>query len=111
MPAAAANFCSRIVASVEMVKLAEERLLFWHQIRELAGLDVPQDVQEHDHEQDRDDRSAQAAPASRQGGPADQAIGDAVQSQPRIDDGLGTAGAAEHVEGGQAGHRYVLLPN
>jgi pyruvate-ferredoxin/flavodoxin oxidoreductase len=37
---------SRIVASVEMVKLAEERLLFWHQIRELAGLDVPEEVQE-----------------------------------------------------------------
>ncbi|HSM05059.1 MAG TPA: 2-oxoacid:acceptor oxidoreductase family protein [Longimicrobiales bacterium] len=37
---------SRMVASVEMVKLAEERLLFWHQLRELAGLDVPTDVRD-----------------------------------------------------------------
>ncbi len=37
---------SRLLASVEMVKLAEERLLYWHQLRELAGLDVPDTVRE-----------------------------------------------------------------
>jgi pyruvate-ferredoxin/flavodoxin oxidoreductase len=35
-----------VVASIEMVKLAEERLLFWHQLRELAGLDVPDTVRD-----------------------------------------------------------------
>ncbi|HSG47751.1 MAG TPA: ferredoxin, partial [Longimicrobiales bacterium] len=36
----------RVLASVEMVKLAEERLLYWHQLRELAGLDVPDTVRD-----------------------------------------------------------------
>ncbi|HSM36461.1 MAG TPA: 2-oxoacid:acceptor oxidoreductase family protein [Longimicrobiales bacterium] len=31
----------RLIASKEMVFLAEERLHFWHQLREMAGLDVP----------------------------------------------------------------------
>jgi pyruvate-ferredoxin/flavodoxin oxidoreductase len=35
---------SRLLASIEMVRLAEERLLYWHQLRELAGLDVPDTV-------------------------------------------------------------------
>jgi pyruvate-ferredoxin/flavodoxin oxidoreductase len=37
---------SRVAVSKEIVFLAEERLNFWHQIRELAGLDVPDDVRE-----------------------------------------------------------------
>ncbi|UCC26147.1 MAG: 2-oxoacid:acceptor oxidoreductase family protein [Gemmatimonadales bacterium] len=37
---------SRIVCSNEMVFLAEERLLYWHQLRELAGLDVPDSVRD-----------------------------------------------------------------
>lgn len=36
----------QILASREMVKLAEERLLYWHQLRELAGLDVPESVRD-----------------------------------------------------------------
>ncbi|MFW6205601.1 MAG: 2-oxoacid:acceptor oxidoreductase family protein, partial [Gemmatimonadota bacterium] len=31
----------RIRVSLEMVQLAEERLLYWHQLKEMAGLDVP----------------------------------------------------------------------
>lgn len=37
---------SRVAVSKEIVVLAEERLNFWHQIRELAGLDVPDEVRE-----------------------------------------------------------------
>ncbi len=37
---------SRVSVSKEIVALAEERLSFWHQIRELAGLDVPDGVRE-----------------------------------------------------------------
>ena len=37
---------SRLLASIEMVQLAEERLLYWHQLRELAGLDVPDTVRD-----------------------------------------------------------------
>jgi pyruvate-ferredoxin/flavodoxin oxidoreductase len=37
---------TRFAASREMVQLAEERLLFWHQLRELAGLDVPDSVRD-----------------------------------------------------------------
>ena len=37
---------SRVAVSKEIVALAEERLNFWHQIRELAGLDVPDGVRE-----------------------------------------------------------------
>lgn len=37
---------SRVAVSKEIVFLAEERLNFWHQIRELAGLDVPDEVRE-----------------------------------------------------------------
>jgi pyruvate-ferredoxin/flavodoxin oxidoreductase len=37
---------ARVVVSREIVLLAEERLLFWHQMRELAGLDVPDSVRE-----------------------------------------------------------------
>ncbi len=37
---------TRVVVSNEMILLAEERLLFWHQLRELAGLDVPESVQD-----------------------------------------------------------------
>jgi pyruvate-ferredoxin/flavodoxin oxidoreductase len=37
---------SRVAVSKEIVALAEERLNFWHQIRELAGLDVPDEVRE-----------------------------------------------------------------
>jgi pyruvate-ferredoxin/flavodoxin oxidoreductase len=31
----------RMQCSIEMVQLAEDRLLFWHQLKEMAGLDVP----------------------------------------------------------------------
>jgi pyruvate-ferredoxin/flavodoxin oxidoreductase len=37
---------SRLVASAEMVALAEERLLFWSQLRQLAGIETPASVQE-----------------------------------------------------------------
>ena len=37
---------SRLAASSEMVVLAEERLLFWSQLRQLAGLEVPASVRE-----------------------------------------------------------------
>jgi pyruvate-ferredoxin/flavodoxin oxidoreductase len=37
---------SRVAVSKEIVTLAEERLNFWHQLRELAGLDVPDEVRE-----------------------------------------------------------------
>ncbi|MDT8368545.1 MAG: 2-oxoacid:acceptor oxidoreductase family protein [Longimicrobiales bacterium] len=37
---------SRVAVSKEIVFLAEERLSFWHQLRELAGLDVPDEVRE-----------------------------------------------------------------
>jgi pyruvate-ferredoxin/flavodoxin oxidoreductase len=37
---------TRFAASREMVTLAEERLLFWHQLRELAGLDVSDTVRD-----------------------------------------------------------------
>lgn len=37
---------SRLSASAEIVKLAEERLLFWSQLRELAGVSIPQTVRE-----------------------------------------------------------------
>jgi pyruvate-ferredoxin/flavodoxin oxidoreductase len=36
----------RQTASVEMVRLAEERLLFWSQLRQLAGLEVPEVIRE-----------------------------------------------------------------
>jgi pyruvate-ferredoxin/flavodoxin oxidoreductase len=36
----------RLSASLEIVKLAEDRLLFWNQLRELAGLVVPDTVRE-----------------------------------------------------------------
>jgi pyruvate-ferredoxin/flavodoxin oxidoreductase len=42
----AAGNRSRIVCSSEMVFLAEERLLYWHQLRELAGIDVPDVVRD-----------------------------------------------------------------
>ncbi len=32
----------RIQVSTEMVDLAEERLLYWHQLKEMAGLEVPE---------------------------------------------------------------------
>jgi pyruvate-ferredoxin/flavodoxin oxidoreductase len=32
----------RLVASEEIVALADDRLLFWHQLKELAGLEVPE---------------------------------------------------------------------
>jgi pyruvate-ferredoxin/flavodoxin oxidoreductase len=34
----------RMRASNEMVILAEDRLMFWHQLKEMAGLDVPETV-------------------------------------------------------------------
>lgn len=37
---------SRLQVSNEMVLLAEDRLQFWHQLKELAGMDVPVDVRE-----------------------------------------------------------------
>ncbi len=37
---------SKRIASIEMVRLAEERLLYWHQLRELAGLDLPDSARE-----------------------------------------------------------------
>ncbi len=37
---------SRLAASEEMVELAEERLSFWSQLRELAGLEVPESVRD-----------------------------------------------------------------
>jgi len=36
----------RMRVSIEMVQLAEDRLLFWHQLKEMAGLDVPEAVQD-----------------------------------------------------------------
>ncbi len=36
----------RIRVSKEMVTLAEERLLYWHQLREMAGLEVPEWVRD-----------------------------------------------------------------
>jgi len=36
----------RLQVSTQMVSLAEDRLSFWHQLRELAGLDVPVTVHE-----------------------------------------------------------------
>ncbi len=42
---------SRVSVSKEIVTLAEERLNFWHQLRELAGLDVPDDVRERMHDE------------------------------------------------------------
>lgn len=36
----------RMQCSVEMVQLAEDRLLFWHQLKEMAGLDVPEAARE-----------------------------------------------------------------
>jgi pyruvate-ferredoxin/flavodoxin oxidoreductase len=35
----------RLAVSAEMVTLAEERRLFWSQLRQLAGLEIPADVQ------------------------------------------------------------------
>jgi len=37
---------SRLSVSLEMVKLAEERLLYWNQLREIAGLEVPASVRD-----------------------------------------------------------------
>jgi pyruvate-ferredoxin/flavodoxin oxidoreductase len=37
---------SRVLVSKEIVTLADERLNFWHQLRELAGLDVPDTVRD-----------------------------------------------------------------
>ncbi len=34
----------RMQASLEMVVLAEDRLLYWHQLKEMAGLDIPEAV-------------------------------------------------------------------
>jgi pyruvate-ferredoxin/flavodoxin oxidoreductase len=36
----------RMRVSIEMVQLAEDRLLFWHQLKEMAGLDVSEAVQD-----------------------------------------------------------------
>ncbi|HSM62144.1 MAG TPA: 2-oxoacid:acceptor oxidoreductase family protein, partial [Longimicrobiales bacterium] len=36
----------RLRVSIEMVQLAEDRLLFWHQLKEMAGLDVSEAVQD-----------------------------------------------------------------
>jgi pyruvate-ferredoxin/flavodoxin oxidoreductase len=36
----------RLQVSKEIVQLAEERLLYWHQLREMAGLDVPEWVRD-----------------------------------------------------------------
>ena len=35
---------ARLQASTQMVSLAEDRLHFWHQLRQMAGLDVPESV-------------------------------------------------------------------
>ncbi len=43
---AADRTLERMRVSIEMVQLAEDRLLFWHQLKEMAGLDVPESVQD-----------------------------------------------------------------
>jgi pyruvate-ferredoxin/flavodoxin oxidoreductase len=47
----------RLQVSTQMVSLAEDRLNFWHQLKELAGLDVPEmvhDAVEHELEAELD---------------------------------------------------------